>query len=186
MLNKRKRKKRLGLRPRPHWGSYRRSPRPPCCHEMGHAPSRTLPQLWIYLSDPPPPPPFPKPWIRPWRGIGTTGLLGCGHVAGADTGGGGGGFGGCNPPFCPNSFSFARSFRGFWGLQPPLLSKNLVFCTHADSTPPPPRSVNRPKADSTTPLPPARGIGRKRTALPPPPRSSYYSSLVWNPVSAPV
>ena len=31
MLNKRKSKKRLGLRPRPHWESYQRSPRPPCC-----------------------------------------------------------------------------------------------------------------------------------------------------------
>ena len=82
-----------------------------------------------------------------------------GRIQGGGGGGGGGGWGGCNPPFCPNSFFFARSFRGFWGLQPPLLSKNLMFRTHADSTPPPP---------PPPPPPPARRIGRTRTDPPPP------------------
>ena len=49
MLSKRKSKKAAG-------GAISAPPKPPCCHGRRHAPSRTLPQLWIYLSDPP----FPK------------------------------------------------------------------------------------------------------------------------------
>ena len=94
-------------------------------------------------------------------------VCGCLHLissqgriqGGGGGGGGGGGLGVATPPFVQIPFFFARSFRGIWGLQPPLLSKNLAFRTHADRTPPP---WNRPKADSTPPPPP-------------PPRSSYYS-----------
>ena len=51
MLNKRKSKKRLGLRPRPHWGSYQRSPRPPCCHGRGTPPPVPSPSCeYIYWT----------------------------------------------------------------------------------------------------------------------------------------
>ena len=38
MLNKRKSKKRLGLRPRPQWGSYQRSLKPPLLSREGARP----------------------------------------------------------------------------------------------------------------------------------------------------
>ena len=79
--------------------------------------------------------------------------------------GGGGGWG-LQPPLLSKFLIFARSFRGFWGSQPPLLSKNLVFRTHADSTGPPPPPPLVELAESGQ-HPPARSIGRKQTAPPP-------------------
>ena len=49
------------------------------------------------------------------------------------------GFGGCNPPFCPNSFFFLHAVLGGFGVYNPLFCpKASFFCTHADSAPPPP------------------------------------------------
>ena len=41
------------------------------------------------------------------------------------------------PPLLSKFLFFLHAvLGGFWGLQHPLLSKNLASCTHADSTPP--------------------------------------------------
>ena len=56
MLNKRKSKKAAGASPQTPLGELSALPQTPLLSREGHAPSRTLPQLWIYLSDPP----FPK------------------------------------------------------------------------------------------------------------------------------
>ena len=52
----------LGLRPRPRWGSLRRSPRPPSRIESD---AYTCPPL-IFYAPPPQRAPVTLPWRRPW------------------------------------------------------------------------------------------------------------------------
>ena len=60
-------KKRLGLRPRPHWGSFQRSPRPPSCYGRGHAPSSTHPRLVNIVIRPPLSEILDPPLALPWN-----------------------------------------------------------------------------------------------------------------------